>query len=160
MNDCQLCGEPVAYGDDSRIEAEGFWWHRNCLRTHDDMEGIETMDTFEAAIVLGAAFGEMDEDGEFEAEVRCENGGSAIVDGGNWSLLVCGNGMVWLDMPSRDPDYYSANPETFVQNVISMDALDALTIANYDLGMALSAGLRKTRGKCGVVLARLMEESL
>ncbi len=160
MNDCPLCGEPVTYGDGSRIEAEGFWWHRNCLCTHDDMEGIETMDTFEAALVLGAAFGDTNDDGDFEAEVTLENGGSVIVNGGNWSLLVCGNGMVWLDMPSRDPNYYSANPEAFVQNVISMDALDALAIANCDLGMALSAGLRKTSGKCGVVLAQHMEEAL
>ncbi len=31
MNDCPMCGEPVAYGDDERMEdAEGWWWHGPC----------------------------------------------------------------------------------------------------------------------------------
>ncbi len=37
MNDCPMCGEPVAYGDDDRmVDVAGYWWHGPCWGSNLD----------------------------------------------------------------------------------------------------------------------------
>ncbi len=42
MNDCPMCGEPVAYGDDQRMEdADGWWWHDHCWEMNLDGDWLD-----------------------------------------------------------------------------------------------------------------------
>jgi hypothetical protein len=108
------------------------------------------MNTMAAALALEEAFRQDIEDGTIEVQWEA---GTAFVNGGNWWLLVCTNGTVRLDMPSLDKNYYDADPDTFLQNVISADVEEALAAADQELGGVLAAGLRKSKGKCGARLA-------
>ncbi len=97
------------------------------------------MNTMVAALALEEAFRQDIEDGTIE--VRWE-AGTAFVNGGNWWLLVCANGVVRLSMPGRDPNYYDADPDIFLQNVISPEVEESLLAADQELGGALPDGLR------------------
>lgn len=75
------------------------------------------MDTDKAAEALERAFRRDIEDGTLE--VRRE-GSAVIVDGGKWRLSANANGVVGLDLPMNDPNYYDEDTDQFIENVLAL----------------------------------------
>ncbi len=114
------------------------------------------MNTMEAALALEEAFRRDIEDGTIKVQWEA---GTTFVNGGNWWLLVCSNGTVRLDLPSHDSNYYDADPDIFLQNVISADVEEALAAADQELGGVLAAGLREAGDVWSVRLAERLAQA-
>lgn len=114
------------------------------------------MNTMEAALALEEAFRRDIEDGTIEVQWEA---GTTFVNGGNWWLLVCTNGTVRLSMPGRDPNYYDADPDIFLQNVISAKVEEALAVADQALGGVLAAGLREAGDVWSVRLGERLSQA-
>jgi hypothetical protein len=90
------------------------------------------------AAVLKRAFTRDIEDGTLEVRQEAD---AVVVDGGNWRLTAGADGTVGLDLPMNDANYYDADTDAFIENVLNTEVEESLAVADRELDGALSAGL-------------------
>ena len=81
------------------------------------------------------------------------HGATVVVNGGNWALTARHDGIVGLDLPMNDPNYYDDDTGTFLENVLNVEVEESLAMLDLSLDGAVSSGLRRSGESWSAVLA-------
>ncbi len=82
-----------------------------------------------------------------------DEGGRAILNGGNWTLAAHSEGTFKLDLPANNPNYFDDDLNAFLDNVLSYEAEESFRMLDDALGGAVEQGLRRSREPWGEAMA-------